>query len=128
MAKMTLKGMMLLCVLPLLECSAAVTYDQRSLLLNGSRQLLLSGAVHYPRVPRSEWNNVFALAKELHLNTIQTYLFWNQHEPHAPGNWSWNDNLDLVAFIEAAADHDLLVSLRIGPYVCGEFYFGGLPV
>ena len=34
----------------------------------------------------------------------------------------------LTAFIAQAAAEDLFVTLRIGPYVCGEYYFGGIPV
>lgn len=28
---------------------AAVTYDGRSMIINGSRELLFSGSIHYPR-------------------------------------------------------------------------------
>ncbi|EER09313.1 beta-galactosidase, putative, partial [Perkinsus marinus ATCC 50983] len=35
---------------------------------------------------------------------------------------------DLLGFIRAAAKKDLFVSLRIGPYVCAEWAFGGLPL
>jgi hypothetical protein len=36
--------------------------------------------VHYPRVPPEDWDRVFKMAKEMGLNTIQTYVFWNFHE------------------------------------------------
>lgn len=35
---------------------------------------------------------------------------------------------DLNKFIQTAADLGLYVTLRIGPYVCAEYYYGGLPV
>ena len=31
--------------------AAGVTYDSRSLLIDGKRELLFSGSVHYPRMP-----------------------------------------------------------------------------
>ena len=33
-----------------------------------------------------------------------------------------------MAFIEKAHSLGLYVTVRIGPYICGEYYFGGLPV
>lgn len=105
----------------------AVALDSRSIIINGTRQLILSGSVHYARVLPSDWERVFLLAKELHLNTIQTYFMWNFHEPKE-GSFSWSDRRDLVKFISLAQQHGLYVNLRIGPYVCGEYYFGGLPL
>jgi hypothetical protein len=133
------------CLLCLLAISAShathvsvnrnVSFDERSAIIDGERQLMLSGAVHYPRVPPEDWDRVFKMAKEMGLNTIQTYVFWNYHEHHE-GNVTWDkiadDMLDqsanLTKFIETAAENDLFVVLRIGPYVCGEYYFGGIPV
>jgi hypothetical protein len=37
-----------------------------------------------------------------------------------PGEFVFVDRFDLLAFIQQAADHDLFVNLRIGPYVCSE--------
>ena len=31
-------------------------------------------------------------------------------------------------FIELAAENELYVVLRIGPYICGEYYYGGIPL
>ena len=53
---------------------------------------------------------------------------WNFHEGHERGNITWNGRADLVRFITMAQQHRLLVNLRIGPYICGEYYFGGLPL
>ena len=37
-------------------------------------------------------------------------------------------NRNLPAFLQAAKDAGLWVTLRIGPYVCAEWNYGGLPV
>lgn len=35
---------------------------------------------------------------------------------------------NLPKFIQLAAEAGLWVNVRIGPYICGEYYFGGIPV
>ena len=107
-----------------------VTFDERSAIIDGTPTLMLSGAIHYTRVHEEEWERVFALAVELGLNTIQTYVFWNAHETTQAqvGNASWAGRANLPRFIELAGQHGLWVTVRIGPYICGEYYFGGIPV
>ena len=41
---------------------------------------------------------------------------------------SWEGYADLPRFIDLAAANGLYVVVRIGPYICGEYFFGGLPV
>jgi beta-galactosidase GanA len=128
-----------------------ISFDQRSPKINGVPALLMSGAVHYTRVHEGEWERVFDLAIEMGLNTIQTvrlfffssvaylnhrsnswpqYVFWNAHETYESqvGNASWDGRANLSGFIDAAAARGLWMSVRIGPYICGEYYFGGIPV
>eukprot|EP01051_Picozoa_sp_SAG22_P024379 SAG22_NODE_6734_length_818_cov_1.000000_1_plen_247_part_10 len=107
-----------------------VAFDQRSAIIDGTPTLMLSGAVHYTRVHEEEWERVLLLAREMGLNTIQTYVFWNAHETTRSqvGNGDWTGRKDLPRFIQLAAKHGLWVTVRIGPYICGEYYFGGIPV
>jgi len=44
---------------------SVVRFDNRSLIINGERKLLLSGGVHYARVLPAQWPRVFSLAKEM---------------------------------------------------------------
>ena len=109
-------------------CTATtkISFDGRSFFVNGNRTLLLSGSIHYPRLSQSEWPQVFALAKEQGINIIQTYVFWDIHEP-APGQYYFpNDGSseNIVKFIQDAKDAGLLINLRIGPYVCAEWNYG----
>lgn len=87
---------------------------------------ILSGAMHYFRVPREYWDDRLEKARLMGLNTIETYVAWNLHEPK-PGEFHFEGNLDVEAFIRAAAQHGLKVILRPGPYICSEWDFGGLP-
>lgn len=94
--------------------------------LNGKPYRILSGEMHYPRIPREYWRDRLVKARAMGLNTICTYLFWNAHEP-IPGKFDFSGNLDVAAFIKTAHEVGLNVIIRPGPYVCTEWDFGGLP-
>ncbi|KAJ0263255.1 Beta-galactosidase 12 [Hirschfeldia incana] len=112
-----------------LICSvkAAVTYDHKAAIINGQRRILLSGSIHYPRSTPEMWPDLIQKAKEGGLDVIQTYVFWNGHEP-SPGQYYFEDRYDLAKFIKLVQQAGLYVHLRIGPYVCAEWNFGGFPV
>jgi hypothetical protein len=105
-----------------------VGFDHRAVLVNGERVLLLSGSIHYPRSTPTMWPDLMRRSAEAHLNAIQTYVFWNYHEP-ARGEYDFaSGSRNLTLFLDAAAGAGLWVVLRIGPYVCGEWSYGGIPV
>ncbi|KAL6531894.1 hypothetical protein OROMI_028257 [Orobanche minor] len=106
--------------------SPVVTYDSRSLIINGSRQLLFSGSIHYPRSTPDMWPELIRKAKEGGLNLIQTYVFWNIHEP-VQGQYNFEGNNDLVKFIKLIGENSLWVTLRLGPYIEAEWNMGGFP-
>ncbi|KAK3150572.1 hypothetical protein QOZ80_3AG0234950 [Eleusine coracana subsp. coracana] len=107
------------------ECS--VTYDKKAVLINGQRRILFSGSIHYPRSTPDMWEGLIQKAKDGGLDVIQTYVFWNGHEP-TPGNYYFEERYDLVRFIKTVHKAGMFVHLRIGPYICGEWNFGGFPV
>jgi len=94
--------------------------------LDGKPFKILSGELHYARIPREYWHARLKMAKAMGLNTIATYVFWNVHEP-TPGHYDFTGNNDLAAFIKAAQEEGLYVILRAGPYSCAEWEFGGFP-
>ena len=85
-----------------------------------------SGSVHYSRVPREYWRDRLKRAKALGLNTITTYVPWNFHED-VEGRFDFSNDRDVYAFADEARKLNLLLILRIGPYMCGEWDFGGFP-
>jgi beta-galactosidase len=95
-------------------------------LLDGKPFKVLSGELHYARIPRDYWHARLKMAKAMGLNTIATYVFWNLHEP-SPGVYDFSGQNDLRAFIQVAQEEGLYVILRAGPYVCAEWELGGLP-
>ncbi|XP_057517920.1 beta-galactosidase 13-like isoform X2 [Amaranthus tricolor] len=103
-----------------------VTYDSRSLVIHGNRELLYSGSVHYPRVPVEEWENILDKCKEGGLNLIQTYVFWNLHEP-VKGQYNFTGQNDIVRFIKLIGERGMWATLRVGPFVQAEWNHGGYP-
>ncbi len=104
----------------------AISFDSRAITVDGQRQLILSGAIHYPRSTPAMWPDLMKRSKAAGLNTIETYVFWNLHE-REQGVYDFTDRLDLRHFCELAQEHGLHVILRIGPYICAETNFGGFP-
>ncbi|XVF67768.1 hypothetical protein PTKIN_Ptkin10aG0148700 [Pterospermum kingtungense] len=116
---------MLFLSLKLTQCT--VTYDRKALTIDGQRRILFSGSIHYPRSTPQMWEGLIQKAKDGGLDAIDTYVFWNLHEP-SPGNHNFEGRYDLVQFIKLVQKAGLYVHLRIGPYICGEWNFGGFPV
>jgi hypothetical protein len=104
-----------------------VSYDHRAIKINGIRTMLISGAIHYPRSTPGMWPYIMKMAKDQGLNTIQTYVFWNIHE-QKQGVLDFSGRANLSRFLQEAANAGLFVNLRVGPYVCAEWNYGGLPV
>ncbi|KAL2327179.1 hypothetical protein Fmac_020606 [Flemingia macrophylla] len=107
--------------------TASVTYDHRAVIIDGQRRILISGSIHYPRSTPQMWPDLIQKAKDGGLDVIQTYVFWNGHEP-SPGKYYFEDRYDLVKFVKLVQQAGLYVHLRIGPYICAEWNFGGFPV
>lgn len=102
------------------------TYKDKSFYLNGKEYTVISGAMHYFRIPREYWSDRLEKLKQCGFNTVETYTCWNLHEPEE-GVFDFSGMLDLEAYIDEAAKHGLNVILRPGPYICAEWEFGGLP-
>ena len=115
------------CVIASAAAAHTVSYDSRAVLLDGNRELLLSGSIHYQRVHPSDWSRALSLAVESGFNTIQTYTFWDEHEA-VRGNISFSGQNDLSSFVSMVGSLGLHVVVRIGPYTCGEHYNGGVPL
>lgn len=107
---------------------AAHTFGWRGeqFLLDGKPFQILSGEMHYARIPREYWRDRLKKLKSMGLNTLSTYMFWNFHEPQ-PGEFNFKGRHDAAAFIRMAQEEGLWVMLRPGPYSCAEWDFGGFP-
>ncbi|MCQ2470538.1 MAG: beta-galactosidase [Clostridia bacterium] len=101
-------------------------YKGNSFFLDDKEYTIISGAMHYFRIPRQYWRDRLQKLKECGFNTLETYTCWNLHEPQE-GVFDFSGMLDLEAYIDIAAELGLNVILRPGPYICAEWEFGGLP-
>ncbi|GLW55283.1 glycoside hydrolase family 35 protein [Kitasatospora phosalacinea] len=101
-----------------------LTYDSTGFRLDGRPLRILSGAVHYFRSRPEQWPARLAAVRAMGLNTVETYVPWNLHEP-APGR---RERLgELGAFLDEAHRQGLWTIVRPGPYICAEWDNGGLP-
>jgi len=87
---------------------------------------ILSACVHYARVRPELWQDRLERIYAMGANAIETYVPWNFHE-EVQGQFNFKYDRDLVQFLKTAQSVGLMVLLRAGPYMCGEWEFGGLP-
>ena len=98
----------------------------RKFYMDGEEFHIYSGAMHYFRIPQEYWEDRLLKLRAAGLNTVETYVPWNFHEPKK-GQFNFEGMLDIVKFVETAQNLGLYVIVRPGPYICAEWDFGGLP-
>ncbi|KER19691.1 hypothetical protein T265_15474, partial [Opisthorchis viverrini] len=86
----------------------------------------ISGSFHYFRIPTMYWSDRLKKAKAAGLDAIQIYIPWNFHEPEE-GEYNFSDDRDVEHFLDLIQQLDMLAIVRVGPYICAEWAFGGLP-
>ena len=106
---------------------SAIDFDGRGFLIHGRREFLASGTLHYPRVPRQLWRDRLLRIKAAGFNCVETYAFWNLHEPRE-GKWDFSGDKDLNAYLKLIEELGMYSIVRVGPYVCAEWDSGGYPV
>ncbi|WP_425862158.1 beta-galactosidase [Arthrobacter sp. TWP1-1] len=110
------------------HAAAADTFiiGEQDFLLNGEPFRILSGAIHYFRVHPDLWADRIRKARLMGLNTIETYVPWNEHSP-VPGRFDTAGDLDLGHFLDLVAAEGMRAIVRPGPFICAEWDNGGLP-
>lgn len=102
-------------------------FSDRQFLLDGLPFTIRSGEMHPIRIPREYWRHRIRMAKAMGLNTVSLYVMWNALESE-PGVFDLTSGRrDFARFIRLCAEEGMWVYLRPGPYICGEWDFGGLP-
>ncbi|MBO9729427.1 MAG: beta-galactosidase [Chitinophaga sp.] len=125
MKKISVVILMLICCFQL-KAQHTFQLGDSAFLLDGKPFQMISGEIHYLRVPRESWRDRIRMAKAMGLNTIGTYVFWNMHEPEQ-GHYEFTGNNDVAAFVKIAQEEGMWVILRPSPYACAEWEFGGYP-
>jgi hypothetical protein len=100
-----------------------IHYDSSCFTIFRKDTLIFSGAFHYPRCPKALWRDRLAKFKAAGFNTIESYAFWNYHEPEK-GKCNLADFED---FIKLVNEMGFYMIARPGPYVCAEWERGGFP-
>ncbi|GAB4198218.1 MAG: hypothetical protein OHK0022_17250 [Roseiflexaceae bacterium] len=103
-----------------------VELTRAGLRIDGVPRVLLAGQLHYFRYPRAEWRELLLIARAAGLNTIDTVIPWNLHEP-LQGMYNYYDEGDLPAFLDLCGELGLWAIVRPGPYICAEWENGGFP-
>jgi beta-galactosidase len=78
-------------------------------------------------VPAELWEDRLARLKNGAFAAVETYAFWNFHEPRE-GEYHFSGDADFERFLKISQDLGLYSIVRVGPYVCAEWDAGGWPV
>ena len=104
-----------------------VSYDARSLMIDGKRQVIWSAEFHPFRLPSPDlWRDVLQKLKASGFNTVALYFDWGYHSPKQ-GVYDFTGIRDMDRVLTMAQEEGLYVITRAGPYVNAELSRGGFP-
>ena len=107
-----------------------VRLARRRLLVDGVPRILMAGEVHYFRLRREDWADRLDKLVAAGCDAVAAYMPWLVHET-ASGEvdltGATSEYRDLAGFLELAAERDLLVIARPGPFVMAELKNEGIP-
>ncbi|KAJ5703574.1 hypothetical protein N7493_011499 [Penicillium malachiteum] len=119
----------LVTALGLLSAAQAIdpfTWNNSTFLLHGKPYQIIGGQMDPQRIPHELWSDRLSKARSMGLNTIFSYVYWDQLVPK-PGEWHTDGNNDIARYFKTAQEAGLNIVLRSGPYICGEHEWGGFP-
>lgn len=104
-----------------------ISYDRSSLIVDGKRVFIRSGAFHYFRTPGvNSAKDRFMKLKAGGYNTVDIYFNANYHS-HAEHDFDFTGIKNVKAILEVAKEVGLFVIARPGPFINAEVNAGGLP-
>lgn len=104
-----------------------IAYDRYSLIIDGKREFIRSGAMHYFRLPsQSLWEDRLFKLKAAGYNTVDLYFCWGYHSP-AQGEYEFTGVRDVRKLLQITQKLGLHVIARPGPYINAEYSGGGFP-
>ena len=126
MSLMTTLLTAILCVVGSAAATRSFIIANDRFVQDGTPMQIAAGEIHYSRVPVEYWEDRLLRVRAMGLNSIQTYVPWNWHVA-TRGAPDFSGNRNISHFISLAQRVGLLVVVRAGPYMCGEWEFGGFP-
>ncbi len=107
-----------------------IEIKDEALIINGKKEFIYGGELHYFRTPKKNWPLLVKKIKEAGCNLISTYVPWCWHE-FEEGKFDFNGNTieerDLVSFLELLKSENMYCIVRPGPYVMSEIKLEGMP-
>ncbi|MCI4590955.1 beta-galactosidase [Sphingobium sp. BYY-5] len=104
-----------------------VSYDARSLMVDGKRLVIWGGEFHPFRLPSPDlWRDILQKMKASGFNTVALYFDWGYHSPKQ-GVYDFSGIRDIDRLLTMAQEEGLYVITRAGPYVNAELSRGGFP-
>src|SRR5688572_26079767 len=105
-----------------------IQYDRYSLIINGRREFIRSGAIHYFRLPsQALWKDRLFKLKVAGYNTVDIYFNWGFHSQEE-GQYDFSGIRDIRKLLEITKELGLWVIARPGPYINAEVSGGGFPM
>jgi beta-galactosidase GanA len=105
----------------------SITFDSRSLLIDGRRVFIWAGEMHPFRLPSPGlWRDVLQKMKANGYNAVSFYFDWGYHTSK-PGVYDFTGVRDMDRVLRIAAEEGLYVIARPGPYMNAEVTRGGFP-
>lgn len=104
-----------------------ITFDRYSFKINGKREFIMGGSIHYYRLPSYElWKERLHLLKECGLNTVDIYFPWNYHSSQEDV-YDFSGTRDVDYLLDLIEENNFYLVARPGPYICSEVDAGGFP-
>ncbi|MBN2504902.1 MAG: beta-galactosidase [Bacilli bacterium] len=108
-----------------------ISYADRQFNLDGKKEFIFGGELHYFRVPRPEWRDRIRKIKAAGMNLVSTYVPWLWHETQK-GDFDFTGRTrpekDLVSFLKICHEEEMFLLVRPGPYVMAETVNSGIPL
>ena len=104
-----------------------VSFGGGEFLVDGKVVQIRAGELEPQRIPREYWRHRIRMCKAMGLNAISSYFMWNDFE-RPDGSFDFSTgNRDVAAFMALCKEEGVWLLFRPGPYICGEWDFGGIP-
>ncbi len=104
-----------------------IAYDRYSMMIEGRREFIRSGAMHYFRLPSEKlWLDRLFKLKAAGYNCVDLYFCWDYHSPEQ-GVYDFSGIRDVRKLLQITQDLGLWVLARPGPYINAEYSGGGFP-
>jgi hypothetical protein len=111
----------------LASTSSLFTISNNQFMINNKPIRILSGNMHYFRTPPEYWEENLDRLLSLGFNAVEFYIPWNYHETEYNVYDFTTKGKNVTYFLEIIKDRKMYALIRPGPYVCGEWEFGGFP-